>query len=118
MGDVQNRNSFGGQLVPKLKTIVFGLVAAVCFILIFLLNRKYPLCLDDWTYSFVYGENPAKRISSMSDIFRSQYNHYFMWGGRSVVHFIAQWLLMQNECLLDILNSLVYTAYVFLLYKT
>lgn len=51
MGDVQNRNSFGGQLVPKLKTIVFGLVAAVCFILIFLLNRKYPLCLDDWTYS-------------------------------------------------------------------
>lgn len=118
MGDVQNRNSFGGQLVPKLKTIVFGLVAAVCFILIFLLNRKYPLCLDDWTYSFVYGENPAKRISSMSDIIRSQYNHYFMWGGRSVVHFIAQWLLMQNEWVMDILNSLVYTAYVFLLYKT
>lgn len=117
MRDIQNRDVFGKQIGVKLKMIIFSLVLAICFVLMFFLNWKFPLCLDDWTYSFVYGEHPAKRLSSLSDIIRSQYNHYFMWGGRSVVHFIAQWLLMQKEWVIDVLNSLVYIIYILLIYK-
>lgn len=89
-------------------------VIAICFTAIYSLNRLTPIISDDFAYLFVYGEDG--RITSIKDIIHSQINHYYMWGGRSVVHFIAQVLLMLPKYIADLLNTLVYVSYISLIY--
>lgn len=91
------------------------LAGLAMFILIYILNSLYPLYADDWNYSFVHGE-AATRIKSFSDIFTSQYNHYMTWGGRSVVHFIAETMLMTGFFWTCMLNSLAFVAFVYVMY--
>lgn len=79
-----------------------------CFIL--LLNCLTPLAADDFSYSFIFAS--AERIDSFSDIIYSQWLHYFGWGGRSVVHFIAQTFLWWGKPLFNIFNSLVFIIYI------
>lgn len=87
----------------------------IFFILVLILNRLYPLFADDWSYSFIYGGND--RVKNIKDIFISQYRHYFMWGGRTIVHLIAQFLLFIPAWIADILNSIAYILLTFLIYK-
>lgn len=82
--------------------------------ILFLLNVLTPMIADDFGYLLVYRENTP--IHSLADIFRSQYNHYRLWGGRSVVHFIAQVLLQLPPVLTDMLNTFVYMLYIWLIY--
>ncbi|SBW07993.1 conserved membrane hypothetical protein [uncultured Dysgonomonas sp.] len=89
-------------------------VIVICFTAIYSLNRLTPIISDDFAYLFVYGEDG--RITSIKDIIHSQINHYYMWGGRSVVHFIAQVLLMLPKYIADLLNTLVYISYISLIY--
>ena len=91
------------------------LAGVAVFVLIYILNSLYPLYADDWNYSFVHGET-ATRIQSFSDIFTSQYNHYMTWGGRSVVHFIAETMLMTGFFWCCILNSLAFVFFVYVMY--
>ncbi|WP_029903947.1 DUF6056 family protein [Prevotella sp. 10(H)] len=86
-------------------------------VLIFIFNYLFPNYVDDWIYSFVYGEYPLRRVSSLSDIFIGQYNHYFKWGGRSVVHVIAQILLVLPPFLQDVLNTIVFLLFIFAIYR-
>ncbi len=99
----------------KSKLLLMGIALCVVFILFFILNKLFPLYADDWSYSFIYGTDSV-RIGSLGDIFVSQYNHYLMWGGRSVVHFIAQLLLMMPPWWMDIFNTLAYIAFIHVLY--
>lgn len=99
------------------KKIFLGLFFTVFFILVFILNQLYPIHSDDWMYSFIFNENPPKRIDSISDIILSQYNHYLYWGGRNIVHFIDQFLLMLSPVIREILNSLAYITFSFIIYK-
>ncbi|MDR1883513.1 MAG: DUF6056 family protein [Prevotella sp.] len=104
------------RILSKKKKLPLMVASALCvFVLIYVLNCLYPLFADDWNYSFVYGNDNA-RIKGVPDIVRSQYNHYMMWGGRSVVHFIAQMLLMLDFSLTCILNASAYTALIYLVY--
>ena len=89
-------------------------VILICFTALYSLNRLTPIISDDFAYLFIYGEEG--RITSIKDIIHSQVNHYYMWGGRSVVHFIAQILLMLPTDVADLLNTLVYLSYIFLIY--
>ncbi len=93
-------------------------VTSVCcvFILVFILNKLYPLFADDWFYSFIYNDKDI-RVNSLSDVFESQYNHYFAWGGRSIVHAIDQLLLMMDFSIICVLNSLAFVAFIYILYK-
>jgi len=88
-------------------------------ILFFYLNLVYPFLPDDWLYSFKYGPEylTHERVNSLSDVLYSQYNHYFLWGGRTIVHIINQTLLMFDIKWMSILNSCVFVSYLFLLYK-
>lgn len=99
------------------QTLLFSLVSILVFIGMFILNRMYPVLLDDWVYAFVYDSNPAKKIGSLMDLIESQYTHYLQWGGRSVVHFIAQFLLSLEPIWHDLLNTFAFLAFVFVLYK-
>lgn len=103
----------------KEKRIVFIVSVCITFILIYGLNRLYPLFSDDWFYSFFWTSDNSSlhRVDGIRDIIISQYNHYMAWGGRSVVHAIDQLLLMQSFPVICLLNSLAYIVFVYLLYK-
>ncbi len=96
------------------KTLLWTVAILFCFSVVLFLNVLTPIISDDYVYLFIYGD--TKPIASVGDIVQSQINHYFLWGGRSVVHFIAQVLLILPSCVADLLNALVYMGYVFLIY--
>ncbi|MDR2955763.1 MAG: DUF6056 family protein [Prevotella sp.] len=104
----------------KYQPVLILAVLLVVFSVTFFLNRLYPVFADDWVYSFVFEtsffDHSDKRIEGITDILVSQYNHYMLWGGRSVAHTIAQFLLSINPFLCDLLNSLVYLGFVYLIY--
>lgn len=95
--------------------ISFVLSAIIIWAVIFLLNVKTHMTGDDYVYSFVY--QTTDRLSSLKDVFESQYLHYFAWGGRSVVHVIGQALLLTNNpVIIDIINSSAFLLYIYLIY--
>lgn len=99
---------------PHLSKIILGIFVAVLFALFHFLNRLYPIILDDWTYSFVY--YTTDRVGSFGDAIESQYKHYFMWGGRSVVHVILQTVLYWGEQWADLLNAAAFVGLVSMMY--
>ncbi|MDH6354807.1 hypothetical protein M2132_001138 [Dysgonomonas sp. PH5-45] len=101
--------------ILMLKKSLSFLIAILLFIFIYDLNRLYPLFDDDWEYSFVF--LTSDRIDSMTEIFRSQYAHYMEWGGRAVLHVIVQLLLWCGEGVCDVVSSLVFVAFVFVIYR-
>ncbi len=76
-----------------------------------MLNFNMPLIVDDYGYA-IYG---GYRNPDISQIFDSMYKHYFEWGGRVLVHGIAQFFLWQPHYIFAVLNSLVFTLLIFLL---
>lgn len=80
-----------------------------------ILNTLYPVYLDDWHYSFNLVE--GGKLTGITDILKSQYEHYFSWGGRSVLHSIAQFLLWIGEPWNNLLNTLAYILFVLLIYN-
>lgn len=100
---------------PAIKKISFAIILLVSFVLIGLFNWYQPIFGDDWMYSLVLDRHA--RISSFSDIFDSLYHHYFYWGGRIVVHAVAETLLMLNTHMGDIINSLAYVLFTWVIYK-
>lgn len=76
----------------------------------FLLNHHTPKTMDDFNYAFKFTEDGRsnEKISSVSEIPRSQYYHYFNYNGRTPVHFLAQFFSIQkSNTLFNILNSLM-----------
>ncbi len=104
---------------PRTQKISLIAALTVTFILIFLLNRLYPLFAEDWDYRFIWeweGREPNK-VNNLWDIIQSQYNHYMLWGGRAIVHAIDQLLLMFNPFWSDLLNSVVFVGFAYMIYK-
>lgn len=100
----------------KFQKIFFAVSFIGIFVLMYLLNRFYPLFADDWNYSFVWGSD-AVRVEGICDIIKSQYNHYFTWGGRIVTHFIAQSLLLLDPVWHDIMNTLAFVIFIYIIYR-
>ncbi len=98
-----------------LHNIFFGAILVFIFSILLFLNIKTPMTGDDYVYSFIY--QTPQRLSSIKDILESQYLHYYQWGGRTVVHIIAQGLLLtENQLLMDILNSLAFVLFIYVIY--
>lgn len=95
--------------------MVLSVVMALTGIFFYLLNTLYPIYLDDWFYSFNMVD--GQKIDSFSAIIQSQYAHYFEWGGRVILHSIAQVLLWLGKSWADILNTLAYVALVYIIYS-
>lgn len=91
---------------------VYISILTVVFIAILMLNLFTPLLNDDFPYSLYKG----KKITSIFTVFKSQYEHYFGWGGRNVVHFIAQTFLMFDKNVFNIFNTIVFILYIYLIY--
>lgn len=119
---LEKKDSFYSKLsTDKSQKILLVIISAVIFVLIYMLNYMYPIFSDDWHYSFFYKypawSEPIRRITNISELFESQYNHYMQWGGRTIAHTIDQILLIMSPFWQDLLNSLAYVALMFVLYK-
>lgn len=91
----------------KIHVLLSALTLLISISSILYLNIKIPLIGDDYVYSFIYLTN--ERVGSLVDILTSQQIHYQSWGGRSVVHFIAQAILMiKVPLVIDLINSLAF----------
>lgn len=99
---------------PLVKTVCLGLVIVVSFILIYILNILHPIFGDDWNYCLL--PDGHTKVKSFSDILHTQYEHYFTWGGRTIVHIIAQSLLLSGIAIGDFVNSLAYIAFTLMIY--
>lgn len=101
-------------IAERKKTLLWGLVILSCFGIILFLNILTPMIGDDLAYLYIFGTKES--VSSIGDIIHSQVNHYKWWGGRSVVHAIAQALLQMPSLVADVLNTMVYIGFAFLIY--
>lgn len=101
----------------KVAFSIFGILLFSFFILILVLNILYPIYGDDWRYSFIGGSAVIERVTNFCDILQSQYRHYFGHGGRSVVHVLAESLLLIDGYWLDILNSIAYIIFTYVIYR-
>lgn len=95
----------------------------------FLRNLLMPNVADDYSYKFIWDGagngnlldnidvSRLQPVESLADIFFSQWQHYFTWGGRTVAHIIAQFFVWQEKIFFDAANVLVFTVLVLLLFK-
>lgn len=94
---------------------LFGVIFLFVFCVVFFMNIKTFMSGDDYVYSFLYQTH--SRLSSFSDIVESQYKHYYIWGGRSVVHAIAQVLLFTDDAIwMDVINSIAFVGFILAMY--
>ena len=98
------------------------------FVYIWYLNHIIPLSFgDDYVYQYVWDgstgwnmfhplEDHAQLVQNWGDILRSQWSHYLTWGGRTVAHTLAQFVLWQGKWLFDVLNSFAFVLLLLLMY--
>ena len=92
----------------------------ICFIIFiswFIFNRLMPIMGDDEYYQYIVGISDKIRVSNLSDLFLSQYNHYLIWGGRTVAHTLDQFFLMYDKLYFDIANSFVFVCSIYTIYS-
>lgn len=101
------------------------IVIFLVFLFMLIFNYLSPISFgDDYVYSFVWtGQSIYKplppdvvRVACWEDLFRSQWSHYFTWGGRTVAHVLAQFFLWKGKTLFNIANALISVLLVFELY--
>lgn len=73
-----------------------------------------PYFANDYRYFLVQGT--GEFVSSVSDVFISQYRHYFEWGGRSVAHVIAQFLLWWGKPISGVVQGMCYILLILFIY--
>ncbi|MCF0177705.1 MAG: hypothetical protein HUJ90_03685, partial [Bacteroidales bacterium] len=67
----------------------------------------------------VYNAFSAEPITSLADVFRSQYNHYISYNGRAVAHTIVQiFASLLGKHIFAICNGLIYCLLVYLIMRT
>ena len=98
----------------KVQFMVYILLLVAFFVEVYLMNRHTVMLADDYSYSFIFGTD--RRVGAFRDVIISQYNHYFQWGGRSIVHALAQIFLMHDKFIFDIANSIAFIALILVVY--
>lgn len=86
--------------------VLFLCCLVLSFALMLSLNAQTPLMMDDYDYSFSW--STGERLSGLGDILRSQAAHYRLWGGRSVVHALAQLFLYWGKPVFNVVNAAMY----------
>lgn len=84
------------------------------FAFIAIVANLAPYFSNDFRYLLIEGTD--EYVNSMSDVFISQYRHYFDWGGRSVAHVIAQSLLYFGKPTHSMIQGLCYITLILFIY--
>lgn len=83
------------------------------FCLIFICSYLTPYFGNDFRYMLIQGTTDL--VGSCSDILLSQWRHYFEWGGRTVNHLIAQWLLYIGKPLQSLITALAFCSVIYMI---
>ena len=104
-------------------------IFVAALLIFFARNLLLPLIADDYSYAFIWDgggrgnlidgldPNRLQRVAGFADILYSQWQHYFTWGGRTIAHCFVQFFVWQGDLLFDVANTLVFGAFVLLLFK-
>jgi len=95
---------------PNVRKKILFLLGILVFTKMLVLNHFTPLFADDLVYSNMMA-------TTVLEALRHEYYNYISTGGRSVVHFILRLFLMMPKVVFNILNALVYTSLMILIYK-
>ena len=87
----------------------------VIFLVALVYNVLSPFTTDDYSYMYSFATN--ERITSLFQVFPSMVTHYAEMNGRTAPHFLAQCLLIFPKAVFNVANSLMFTAFVYLIYK-
>ncbi len=107
------------KIIDKLKKISISkrkqtiIILSIIFLMMLVLNLLTPLIADDYSYSLNIDDEV---ISSIMDIIKYQWWHYFNWGGRTVAHSMAQFFLLLPKEIFSFLNAFMYTSLIYLIY--
>ena len=86
--------------------VLFLCCLVLSFALMLALNAQTPLMMDDYDYSFSW--STGERLNGVWDVLASQAAHYRLWGGRSVVHTLAQLFLLLGKPVFNVANAAMY----------
>lgn len=103
------------------KRVVSIVVFAALFIYVFWFSANALWLGDDINYQFMFDKDTGStidRVETVSDVFKSQYNHYFVGNGRVVAHTVVQFINpFVGKSVFAVLNGLAYILFVFLVVK-
>lgn len=112
-------------MMKKWKT--WHVMLLVFMSIFFVRNLILPMASDDIPYAFVWdgadrgnlldSVGPRERITSFSDIVRSQYSHYMTWGGRVIGIGLTQLFAWEGKNVFNVLNTFVFIALALLSFK-
>lgn len=91
------------------RALIFAGLLALIAATMFALNAHTPLQMDDYDYSISWAT--GKPVSGLADVIASQAAHYRLWGGRSVVHALAQMFLYMGKGVFNIANTVMYLRF-------
>lgn len=97
------------------KNVTLYISLLVLFAIAIIYNTLSPFTTDDFTYMYSFMDN--ERITNFFQVFPSMATHYAELNGRTAPHFLAQCLLIFPKPVFNIVNSLVFTGFVYLIYK-
>ncbi len=87
-----------------------------CGILFFFLNCITPFISDD--YCNMYNFNNQNEINTIEEAINTLKTIYFSWGGRIIqTVFIIITVRFQNKILFNIINTIIYFIFIYLLYS-
>lgn len=95
------------------RKIICYLAAAMAGYIFYRLCARFPICSDDYSYS--YNWVTKEKVKSFSDIWDTLCYHYMNWGGRMVAHGLAQIFLAIGKTWFNIANTICYLTTVFLI---
>lgn len=92
----------------------YFLTLLIVGVLFYSLNYYTPIAGDDYVY--MHSQYTGEKISSIKDIFLSQYSSYYIWNSRVVVHFFAQFFLWKGKECFNFVNTIVYLIFGILIF--
>lgn len=103
----------------KKKKIIAPLIFLFIGTCFYLMNKSTPLRCDDLVYQFQWLDvrnlsswklvDLSKKVSSFSDAFNSQVNHYYIMNGRFIIHYMVQCFCgFLDKTYFNIFNTLMY----------
>ena len=90
----------------RVRFAVFIALLLLIAAIMLLLNAHTPLQMDDYDYS--YSWSTGEPLNGVKDVLASQAAHYRLWGGRSVVHALAQLFLYWGKPVFNLANTAAY----------
>lgn len=88
------------------KLSIYILLALAFMVFFYVATSLYPMCQDDYFYKYVF--DTPELVNSLSDVFRSQKNHWFLLNGRFVAHCLVQAFLMFERLWFCLANCACY----------